>query len=251
MNTKTLGLLIASTLVLAACGNEKPGDNKSAPKQTKMAEEVKPRLEEPDTRSFPAAWVTRAKNTEIAGKPVATVIIRGQSHLVFSTGTMTSWANENMDKFATRAARYMKGMSDATGNAYCGQICSANGTPNGPLSIDIFTTKTPNSCAPLSVCSLPNGSKIPNYGKSTGQIMAVATKTETLLPLNETGDMTIDGLQFSVESTQYTVDDIAKSGSLYYVFSTPDTLIAYSPDSKKKRVVYDFKKETETRPKKK
>lgn len=252
MNAKLLGTAVCfSLMTLAGCGDRATSDpqvNSQAPASAENTapspDETKEVVREPETDNLLLGWATRARNARIENKTLANVSVNGKTTPVIYTGTLSSWAGENIDTFATRAARYMRTMSSVTGKAYCGQICSADGKAAGPFAVDIVTTHQNNACAPIDVCSLPNGSGLERFGQSTSQVVIVNAQPQLMNPQDDKGAPSMMAAQFTKLNEKGEPDGVGpEKGTQYYFLKTYNDLLHLGQDGKV-REVYDFAVET-------
>ena len=244
MKTHFFALLCVSAIVLTACGDKSASDPAKKGNDKPAAAE---KVSEPEKDNLLLAWATRAKNAEIKGQNeiLAQVALRGETFPVVRTGTLASWAVENKDRFATRAARYMRTMSDVTGHAYCGQICNAQSNKGGPYSIDITTSQDSHSCAAVPVCSLPNGSGIKNYGVSTGDVVLISAKPDQIAPRDANGNPYYGASKYIVLDEKGNPKPSAPQSLQYYTLETYNTLVHHK-EGEKVRLVYDYSLEHKT-----
>lgn len=251
MNSKLLGAAIClSLMTLVGCGDrttieqEPVGEAPASGNNAAQTPEKQEGVREPETDNMLLGWATRARNARIENKTLANVSVGDKTMAVVYTGTLSSWAGEDVDTFATRAARYMRTMGSVTGKAYCGQICSADGKATGPFAVDIVTTHQDNACAPIDVCSLPNGSGLEHFGKSTGQVVLVNSQPQLMNPLDDKGVPSMTSAQFTTLNEKGELDKAApEEGTQYYFLKTYSNLQHLGQDGKV-REVYDFSVET-------
>ena len=209
-----------------------------------------------EERSLPDQWADKAyliENGREKGEVLGKVRQGDKVSNVIRIGTVQSWANEtSIDQFAARAAKYARAMSDVTGKAYCGHICSApNAAKGGPWAVDMLTLDTGAYCPLIPVCSVPNGSGIVPYGEPVGaglhiNIRPLAATEEQGERSNETGLTSSQSRQtfdfFTQSGQRIDIKTDLRQTGYYYLMDIHR--LGFVPAGQAPRVVYNFQTNT-------